>query len=131
MSTVAEIIARHVLRPAWAKDETDLRCLTCHNAWPCDVARVADGIRKELADELRAGVGPGVKHSGGSAGVYEFTPNGTSTEFWSYGNAVAYTSAVNEILLGLDPESTFGTATTYAGGRAEPRTLQEALEKQQ
>lgn len=82
-----------------------------------------------ITDVIRRAVGPVVKHAGGSGGVYEFTPNGTPTEFWSYGNAVAYTAAVNEILHLLDPSIDLDVrATTYAGGRAEPRTLNAALE---
>lgn len=85
----------------------------------------ARGLEK-FAQELLSRVGPPVKHRGSGA-VFEFSPKGTETEFWGYENAVAYTGAVLEVLdlLGARPENL--TATTYAGGRAEPRTLDEAV----
>jgi hypothetical protein len=83
-----------------------------------------------IIETIRAAVGPVVKHSGGSGGVYEFTPEGTPTEFWSYGNAVAYTGAVNEVLRLLDPTIDLDIrATTYAGGRDSPRSLAAVLEE--
>lgn len=55
-------------------------------------------FRAELIERL----GRVVKHKGGSAGVYEFTPNGTPVEMWSYGNAVAYSGAALEVIDLLD-----------------------------
>lgn len=82
--------------------------------------------RKAVAAELRAAVGPVVMHPRGSGGVFEFSPLGDSTEFWSYNNATAYTMAVVEVLRKLDPDIKFERATTYHGGRETPRTLKEA-----
>jgi hypothetical protein len=82
----------------------------------------------EFAERLRQSVGPEVKHSGGSGGVFSFSPMGDSTEFWSYENAVAYTGAVIEVLRMIDPDREWFTrATTYHFGRPAPRTLDEAL----
>jgi hypothetical protein len=86
--------------------------------------------QSSIIETIRAAVGPVVKHRGGSGGVYEFSPDGTPTEFWSYGNAVAYTGAVNEVLRLLDPNIDLNIrATTYAGGRDTPRSLDAALEE--
>jgi len=82
--------------------------------------------RKAFAAELRAAVGPIVRHKG-AGGVFEFSPKGDSTEFWSYGNATAYTMAVIEVLRMLDPDMEFEPATTYHGGRNAPRKFSEAL----
>lgn len=83
--------------------------------------------RKSFAAELRAAVGAVVKPSAGAASVFEFSPKGDSMEFWSYGNATAYSGAVIEVLRMLDPDMEFERATTYHGGRDKPRTLDEAM----
>lgn len=57
----------------------------------------AEALR-EVRRSLEDAVGAVVPHSGGSAGVYESAPNGDSMHLWSYGNAVAYTGAVREVL---------------------------------
>lgn len=91
-------------------------------------AEVRAAARLEFADELRAAVGPAVKHKGGSGGVFEFSPNGTETEFWGYGNAVATTSAVLEVLKMLNPGHDYSErATAFPGGREKARTMDEAI----
>jgi hypothetical protein len=60
--------------------------------------------------------------------VFELSPKGDETEFWGYENATAYTSAVLEVLAMLNPEHDYNEmATTFAGGRATPRSFEEAL----
>jgi hypothetical protein len=91
-------------------------------------AEVRAATRLEIAAEIRNAVGPAVKHSKGSAGVFEFSPKGKETEFWGYGNASAYTSAVLEVLSMLNPEYDYNeTATTFPRGRATARDFSEAI----
>lgn len=82
---------------------------------------------KEFIGRLKSLVGTNVKHKGGSGGVFEFSPRGTETEFWSYGNAVSYTCCVIEIIRLIEPGFDPGRANTFPGGRDEPRTIAEAL----
>jgi hypothetical protein len=71
-------------------------------AYLAEYAVVTEWVRKQTLRDfervLTERVGPGVAHRGGSGGTYTRSPNGTLMEMWSYGNAVAYTMAVNEVL---------------------------------
>ena len=83
---------------------------------------------RDFAEDLLARVGPVVLHDGSGA-VFSNAPKGTSTEFWSYGNAVAYTGAVLEVLDLLNAKPGDLTATTFHNHSPVRRTLDEAIER--